>query len=176
MARRDDRILDPSFVSDLVSISIEDLRVRRAECEESEAELSYFRRLLQGKLDILKHEVERRVGGGDPGMEALISNLAFILADGPGSGSRGQHQDVSSPTNSKLQRREVERLVSEAALSSIDDISPLALTEIIERLTEAETKTSDNRRRIQNILDKLLAELVRRYRDGSENIEELLAN
>ncbi|MEO7803859.1 MAG: hypothetical protein ABIS18_05505 [Actinomycetota bacterium] len=174
--RRDDRILDPGFLTDLGSLSIEDLRLRRAECGEVEAELSYARRLLQGKLDILKHEVERRAAGGDPGMEALIGNLQFILADESTGTSLGKHQDVSLPPNFELQRRDIERLASESVLSNIEEISSTELADVIAGLSAVEIKTSEKRRKIQVVHDHLSAEFVRRYRDGSENVEELLSN
>src|SRR5687768_7003734 len=86
--RRYDRIFSPDYLSGLDQVAIADLRKRRAECEQVEAELSFTRRLLQGKLDILTHELERREAGGDTGIQSLKAKLSEIFTErGDGSES-----------------------------------------------------------------------------------------
>ena len=58
--RRIDKVLDPEFVEGLRQISLDELRGRRKEAEQEETDLSYMRRLLQGRLDILRAELARR--------------------------------------------------------------------------------------------------------------------
>ena len=45
---------------DLTELSLEDLRVARRRAEKDEQDLSYVRRLLHGRIDIIKAEVRRR--------------------------------------------------------------------------------------------------------------------
>ena len=174
--RRDDRIFESTYVQDIDSLPIEELRTRRAECAEAEAELSYARRLLQGKLDILGHELKRRAAGGDSDLESLISKLPGILADEGAPTALQRHTTVVMPKNFEKQRRGIDRLASDSTLSMLESLSSGEVTQIVERLTEAESKTSEDRRRIQGVIDKLNAELVRRYREGTEDPSALLSS
>lgn len=172
--RRDDRIFDPGYLDSLEGLPIDELRMRRAECAEAEAELSYSRRLLQGKLDILKHEIERRAEGGDPDLGDLIKKLPSILADEGSPTALQRHMTVVMPKNFEKQRREVDRLASDSALSMMDSLSSGEVTQMLERLSDAESTISEDRRKIQTVIDRLNAELVRRYREGTEDVSELL--
>src|SRR6476661_10317114 len=91
MAAAHDRsahVLDPEYVTDLDTSSIEDLRLMHAECLELETEVSYVRRLTQARIDILEAEIGRRARGES--MEDLIRALPEILADaGPRSTQAG---------------------------------------------------------------------------------------
>src|SRR5262249_23513585 len=64
--RRLDRITAPGFAEDLQDLSLTDLRAKRDECLAEREYLSLLRRLVQGRLDIVRAEVERRRTGGDP--------------------------------------------------------------------------------------------------------------
>ncbi|MGZ4211503.1 MAG: RsiG family protein, partial [Actinomycetota bacterium] len=61
--RRLDRILADGYLADLEKRSTDDVRAMRAETQEEEALLSYERRMLHGRLAILKKELERRARG-----------------------------------------------------------------------------------------------------------------
>ena len=173
--RHDDRIFDDGFIKDVESMSMDDLRGRKGECAELEAELSYARRLLQGKLDIVRHETERRVAGGEAGLEALISNLPQILADDVSSSSLKKHNTVLQPQNSENQRRAVEKLASTGTLAHLEDLSAEELRDLADRLGKAEGQTSERRRRVQDVIDGLNAEMVRRYKEGTEDPSALLS-
>lgn len=173
--RRGDRFLDSSYVEDLENRPFPELRTMRDECEEFEAEVSYGRRLLQGKLDILRHEIDRRRAGGEPGLEELISKLPTILADETGPGGFGRHTRLRLPGAEK-RRREIERLASEDTLAHLDDLSMDELSAMIDRLAEAETKISGERRLILQVLDRISSEMVRRYREGLQDPSALLSN
>lgn len=180
--RRDDRIFDPAYVSDLASLPTPELRRRRGECELFEAELSYTRRLLQGKLDIIRAEIERRSEGSTGGISALKEKLAEILSNGNGSnGTNGpsgnvRHNPIVLPPNAETQRREVERMASETLLSHLDDLPDDELAGIVEGLAAAEKESSQKRRKVQTIIDEIGDELVRRYREGHEDPSALLSS
>lgn len=172
--RRDDRILDPAFLSDVESIPTPELRRRRDECRELEAEFSYARRLLQGKIDILGAELKRRSEGGESGMSDLIRRLPSILADEPRGGGATRMIESELPKNAGKYRRHTERLATEPA--HIDSSSPEELTAMLEELAEEERRVSTDRRKAQHIIDGLNAELVRRYRKGDEDPSALLSS
>ena len=52
--RRIDKVLADDFIADLEKIDIGDLRERRLEAEQEEADLSYVRRMLQGRCGSAK--------------------------------------------------------------------------------------------------------------------------
>ena len=70
---RSARVLDPAYLADLESHSVEELRTMHAECLELETEVSYVRRLTQARIDILEAEIERRASGQS--LEELIEAL-----------------------------------------------------------------------------------------------------
>lgn len=173
--RRADRFLDPSYLDGLESQVIQDLRTMRDECEEFEAEVSYARRLLQGKLDILRHEIDRRRAGGEMASEGLIEKLPAILADEGGPGASGRHTRILLPKAAARRRREIERMASEDTLAHLDDLPMEELSRVIDRLAEAEVKVSQERKQILGVLDRIASELVRRYREGQEDPAALLS-
>ena len=109
--RRVDRVLGEGFLDDLESLSLQELRERRHDAEQEDADLSYIRRLLQGRLDIIRAERERRAkAAGDK----VVDHLSEVLGDGTrsthGSGrflhvepSRGQADRVVSGESSIAQ-------------------------------------------------------------------------
>ena len=50
--RRVDRVLDPEFVADLAGTDLRTLSAKRLDAEQEEVDLSYVRRLIQGRVDI----------------------------------------------------------------------------------------------------------------------------
>ena len=76
--RRVDRVLDPEFVADLAGTDLRTLSAKRLDAEQEEVDLSYVRRLIQGRVDIATAEQQRRLSGST---ESLVDQLASILAD-----------------------------------------------------------------------------------------------
>jgi hypothetical protein len=162
--RRIDKILDPSFVSGLEALSLEDLRARRDDCLAEREHLSLLRRLLQGRAEILKAEVERRAGGDD---SPLIERLSQILADDDHPvTSRGEAVRVAMPEDEMLlARRRVERLASDATLSDPGALDDEQLAATIDALATEEHGVSESRREVIAALDALQDELKRRYKE-----------
>lgn len=162
--RRVDRVLAPDFAEGLGDLELEEVRDRRDLCRSEREYLSFLRRLVQGRRDILQAELERRRRGGEPG--SLVERLAAILADAPEGTSRGEAPIVPVPDDEiALARRRVERLVSDARLSNLTELSDEELEEAIARMDDEERALSDTRGRVIAVHDVLQAELVRRYRE-----------
>lgn len=174
LQRRDDRILDPEILNNVEAVPTTQLRNRRDECRELEAEFSYARRLLQGKIDILGSELKRRSEGGEVGMGDLVSRLPSILADEPRSGGATRLLESDLPRNAGKFRRYTERLAT--GLAHIESSTPEELAAIVEELAAEERKVSEDRRRAQKIIDGLNGELVRRYQKGDEDPSALLSS
>lgn len=172
--RREDRILDPAILAEVESVPTAELRSRRDACRELEAEFSYARRLLQGKIDILGAELKRRSEGGEAAMGDLVSRLPSILADESRSGGATRLLESDLPGNAGMFRRQTERLAT--GLAHIESSTPEELAAVVEELAAEERKVSENRRMAQRIIDGLNAELVRRYRKGDEDPSALLSS
>ncbi len=171
--RRIDRVLDPEFLEGVGDVTLADVRGRRHEAEQEEADLSYVRRLLQGRIDIVRAELSRR-SGDERG--SLVDQLAGILAEGTIGEARGSgHHNVVEPSRVAENRRTVEQLVSDVGVSDVVNRSDEELAESLTRLTSYEAAVSRNRRRVQEVMDACTAEIARRYQSGEATVDDLLA-
>lgn len=164
--RRIDRIRSPGFAQGLGELPLEELRARRDECLAEREYLSFLRRLVQGRAEILRAEVERRGAGGEGG--PLVERLAEILSgEGQGSSpSRGEAVRISLPEEEMLlARRRVERLVADAGLSDPGALDDDELARAVELLAREEREVSGERGEVLAVLDALQDELKRRYKD-----------
>jgi hypothetical protein len=163
--RRIDRIRRPGFVQELDALSLEELRARRDECLAEREYLSLLRRLVQGRAEILRAEVERR--GGERDQEGdLVERLSQVLAAEPQGPSRGEAVKVGVPEEEMLlARRRVERLVADAGLSDPAALDDARLAAAADLLAAEEREVSSSRAEVLVALDALQDELKRRYRD-----------
>ena len=169
--RRIDKVLDPDFVNGLDQLSLDDLRERRREADQEETDLSYMRRLLQGRLDILRAELARRSGEGSD----LVDALPQILADEASGGPRGLGRHMSAePSRADAHRRHVEALVADVDLSNPDAHDDASLRKVLATLEAEEQSVSESRRAVQKVMDTLTGEVTRRYRDGDADPSDLL--
>jgi hypothetical protein len=173
-----ERILDDSYLEGLAELPTEQLRARRAECEEEERAVSYARRVLQGRLDILRAELLRREEKGDSSAESLLSRLPDILghdhvATDPLQ-ARATRLDV--PEAAEHLERELDEIVDEARLLALPDAPTESVEQLIERLRAHEARLSELRRGLFDRIDALRDELAARYKDGRASIGELLGS
>jgi hypothetical protein len=170
--RRVDRVLAPDYLTGLPELGLQDIRSRRAEAEQEEVDLSYARRLLQGRLDILRAEQETRATDGavirEPRTDIeIVGALARILADGPRTDhGMGRYLGNVEPSRVGEHRREAERAVADVGASDLAAISDAALAEAVEHLGDIETRISRTRRSVQIVVDSLTEEIARRYATG----------
>jgi hypothetical protein len=166
------RILDDAYLDALPARSIEDIRSMRAECQDVETGLSYLRRVVQGRLDIVGAELTRRHEGGDPAdVAALVEKLPEILSDhlrAPGNGRLPTTLGPGRPDP------ELEASLAAAAVDDIGTATDERLVEARDALTEVEHAISGRRRALFDRIDALQAELTRRYRTGEASVESLL--
>jgi hypothetical protein len=161
--RRLDRVLEPSFVEGIEALSLEDLRARRDDALDEREYLSLLRRLLQGRAEILKAEVEGRASGAQT---PLVDRLSSILASDEHQGARGEAVRVAVPEDEMLRaRRRVERLAGDAGISDPTALDDEQLGATIDVLVEEEHGISEQRREVMAVLDTLQGELKRRYKD-----------
>ena len=142
-------------------------------CDDLDTELSYYRRLLHGRLDLLEFEQRRRSGTET---RSLIEALPEILA-------AGEHEISSSgvlknlpvePPDMGAGNRPIDRVLGDDFLAHLPTISDEELAEIATELTETERAVSADRRAVYAALEQILEELTRRYRDGLADVDQLL--
>jgi hypothetical protein len=163
--RRIDRIREATYLQGLAELSLEDLRVRRDECLAEREYLSLLRRLVQGRAEILKAELESRGSAQDLG--PLVDRLGQVLGGGEEhSGSRGEAVHVGVPDEEMLlARRRIEALVADAGISDPGSLDDERLESAVETLAAEERVVSDDRTAVLQVLDTLQDELKRRYKD-----------
>lgn len=171
--RRVDLVLAPEFLTDLGDLSLSDLRARRHEAEQEEVDLSFLRRMLHGRIDIVTAELNRRAPDSTSG--AVVDDLSAILADDQRSTfGLGRHVTVE-PSRADEHRRAEEQAAADAITADVEGRTDAELRDALVRLRAHEVEVSDVRRAVQKVMDALSAELTARYRDGSATVDELLA-
>ena len=170
--RRIDRVLAEDYLSGLGEAPIAEVRELRKEAEQEEVDLSYIRRMVQGRLDVIRAELNRREGNGSGN---LVEDLAGILADEPRGPARGLGRHVTvEQSRADSHRRYVEALVADVDLSDVANRTADQLAHAMHTLSEEEQSLSAKRRQVQQVMDACSAEITRRYRDGEAQVETLL--
>jgi hypothetical protein len=174
-SRRIDRVLAEDYLDDLPNLPLGEVRALRDEADQEETDLSYLRRLLQGRLDLVRAEMDRR-RHGDAESADLVAELTRVLADGerPQAHGMGRHQ-AAEPSRVAETRRYLETLLSDVDLSNPHDRSDAELVLAQDILTGEEAKVSVRRRSVQGVFDAASADITRRYRDGEADVGALLA-
>jgi hypothetical protein len=172
--RRIDRVLSDGYLDGLADLPLSDVRALRAEAEQEEADLSYLRRLLHGRVDIIKAELARRRGEFGEST-SIVDDLPRILADDdrPPARGLGRHT-VIEPSRVDEHRRLVERMVADSDLSALAGRTSDQLEGTLARFAEREREISDQRHAVQTVMDACAAEITRRYRDGEADVTSLL--
>ncbi|MFI8220465.1 aerial mycelium formation protein [Streptomyces sp. NPDC085932] len=161
----------------LAALSLPELRALRREAQRDEADLSYLRRLLQGRIDILRAELARRTPVEVPAAPAeasVVQRLGEILQDAPARHrSSARHVTLGTPQGEEYRRLAAEML-DEVELSDLDARTDPELNTGIARLVRHEQQVSRRRQRLQRTADACSAEIARRYREGEAQVEDLL--
>lgn len=170
--RRIDRVLSPDFVRGIEHRPLGTVRALRDDAAQEETDLSYLRRLLHARIDIVRAEQHRRTEGGGASVVAELAHILAANALGPAAGS-GRHQTVE-PSRAEVHRWRVEALVSDVDLSDVSSLPPERLASALEAYLAEESAISRYRREVQQVVDMLNAEIGRRYARGSASVDRLL--
>ncbi|WP_243640157.1 ABC transporter substrate-binding protein [Streptacidiphilus pinicola] len=159
----------------LATTGMDELRTLRREAQQEEADLSYLRRLLQGRVDILRAELHRRSALTGESADTLLEHLPEILADIPSQVRHSaRHLTVSTPS-SRQYRALADELMADARLADLAEQSDEQLIAACRRLTAHERGISRQRHRLQRTVDECSAEIARRYREGEARVDDLLS-
>jgi hypothetical protein len=135
----------------------------KSEVSAIENSVSYYRRLAQGRIEILEAEQRRRAEGGS--VADLVAKLPEILgAEQPrarAADTRVVDPDLEVGPLSWRDGRE--RLVTEdTSLASLPVLADDALVDKLGDLQDFERELSDYRQRLHSVLDAIEHELARR--------------
>jgi hypothetical protein len=169
-----DELLRPGFLENATQAPMAEVRRLRRQAEQEEVNLSYTRRLLQGRLDIVRRELQRRAEDDGRSLVDLLPEILSEKGRGPAHGL-GRHQTVQ-PSAPEEYETWVNSLAPGVDLSAITDLTDAKLEKAARALAEAEKGLSERRRGVQQVMDGLAAELGRRYRDGEADVAALLAD
>lgn len=165
--RRLDQVLEPEYVQALGDLDLNEVRRRRDTAEDVEAQISYYRRMLHGRMDLLDFELRRRAGDED---RSILEALPEILASGMILGSEPalRHIDTNPPLPETTGRRLIDKIMDDGVLASLPEMKDEELGEAIDRLREVETELSGQRRQLHEVIDRLQDEMVSRYRSQQD--------
>jgi hypothetical protein len=163
--------------TDPAELPLDQLRAERARLSEFEDVVSYVRRLAQGRLDLVRAELHRRVDGdgterpfGDPSGE-----LPRILSGGVAAGSGRPPRDVEVSSDHPLVR-ELDEICEAHGYSRLTERTEDELRALVEAISSWEQSRSHERHELFVQIDALTAELVRRYREGAASVDSLLGD
>ena len=169
-----DALRAPDFLENVTRLPMSEVRRLRRDAEQEEVNLSYTRRLLQGRLDIVRRELQRRAESDGRSLVDLLPEILAEKGRGPAHGL-GRHQTVQ-PQAPEEYESWVNSLTPGVDLSSISALPDAKLEKAARSLAAAESGLSERRRGVQQVMDGLAAELGRRYRDGEADVAALLAD
>ncbi|NNE74178.1 MAG: ABC transporter substrate-binding protein [Acidimicrobiales bacterium] len=173
-----DQIADPNYVAGLTERPLDDVREMRNHCQQLENALSYVRRLVQGRLDIVGGEFQRRRDGGEMGtLSDLVHRLPELLSDegivGGGIARAPQEMEAASAVSAAYEVR-LDQVLSVNQLSETAEMTDNELAQLVEKLEDFEKEISQRRHDLHTRIDQLQAEITRRYRTGEASVDSLL--
>lgn len=167
-----DELITLPAPDDLSGCSLGDLRSIRDHYNEVENGLSYARRIVQGRLDTVALETQRRREGSDDG---LIERLPDALAShSRGPGLPRPMPDLEPPAWADDLLRSADEALSPAALADLRELSDAELESVTVALGDIERELSVARHDVHRSIDRVQDELVGRYRSGA-TVDDLLS-
>jgi hypothetical protein len=168
-------VTNPVYLEGLEEWSMDEVRSRRDAATETETGLSYLRRIVQGRLDIVIAEQGHRRSGSRSDASDLVDELPSILAENVHAPGLGRLPALMGPgeLDPELEAR-LEAILPAARLAHLSELSDDGLGIAAESLTDFERTVSSQRRAVLDVLDRLQEEIVRRYRTGEASVDNLL--
>lgn len=172
------RVLADDYAVGVDDLSLDEVRTRRHECQEIELGLSYARRLVQGRLDIIHAELERRgSGGGRSDAGALVDRLkeGEMLGDQSRPPGFGRLPSLMAPDEASDEFSvEIDEVADAESLAKLPELADDVVVKLADQLTTLERSLSGRRRLVFDRIDVFQAEIVRRYKTGSADPDQLL--
>jgi hypothetical protein len=164
------------YLDGLEGWGMDEIRARRNSANELEISLSYLRRIIQGRLDIVLAELRHRASGEPGGVSELVSELPSILGENVHAPGNGRLPLFIGPGEMDPEmERQLEEIFPAGRLAALGDVDDQDLRDVAEKLNEMEHSVSASRRSVFDVIDRLQEELVRRYSSGEATVDDLLS-
>lgn len=158
---------EENFVERLRLEPLAGLRALRKSLREEERQVSYWRRLVQGRLDL----AQAALAGDQPSVEKLTATASGQRPDPLRAGAPRRSPSFANFVNG-IQDRKLAAL-SAAWNTPIPWDDRERLREVEATLAEIERELSRHRRHLHQRIDACTAELVDRYRRDPEELKRL---
>ena len=161
------QILDPEYLAQIDSLALDDLRAMRSRCSEYELTVSYDRRMVQARMEILAAERDRRARGGS--LDELVADLPRILGAETGRASVSATRVVGEQTPSiELHWPDGrEALIADSTLANLPTLDDAEIESTTTRLGEFERELSEIRHELHGVIDQLDKEIASRQVAGT---------
>jgi hypothetical protein len=136
------------------SVNLADLRRMRSGLSEEESRVSYWRRILQARLDLIRSKDETSV---------QVTRLAHVLAD-----ARVSHRRVAALSVEPVTDLAPLPDLAELWDRLVDENDQVAKQRLIDNLQHAEKHLSEYRRQLHERIDRVTLELIARYRENPD--------
>ncbi|MGB7050351.1 MAG: hypothetical protein WBG41_02145 [Acidimicrobiales bacterium] len=173
-------LLVDDYLAGLADKELDEIRAMRTECQHAEVALSYVRRLIQGRLDIVNTFLEYPPVGRSPDLAALVRDLPGILSSGPGRAAGFGHlpmligPDTEDSELTDELMAELDSVLGAEEIGRLADLKRQDLEDLSTRLNAIERRVSGVRRALHERIDALQAEVVQRHKTGQASVDELL--
>ncbi len=166
-------LLSEAALEQLDTLDTDELRRIRSACEVAEEGISYARRLLQGRLDILRAALDQ---SEHPGAGELLAALPALMADQGHVSDPAQSRSlrVRVPADAERYAAVIDAIITEDEVPEGSDEDLADLERVVETLTQVEHELSARRRALFARIDGLREELLARYKDGRADVRDLL--
>ena len=165
--------MDNTRSIDPAELSLDELRAVRNELQHDDDALSYVRRLVQARLDLVNAERRQRVTGH---LLNVAEDLPVILGQHLTGGRASESPRPTEDASEHPLALELDELCSSLGANHVEQLTEAELDALSGALDDFEHARSHERRELFARLDALSAELVRRYRDGEASVDGLLAD
>lgn len=144
----------PPTPVDLAALAIDELRAYRSSLEAEEDRVSYWRRLLHARIDVLTAEAQSEV-------PLTVADLVRVLGDtGTGRSRRALLRIQAAEPLPELPE------VSEIWSDEVDPHDEEAVAESLQRLRDAEQQLTAYRRALHERIGAATEQLILHYRDN----------
>jgi hypothetical protein len=171
-----EEVVAPDYLAGVEEWSIDRVRFRRDEVTEVEIGLSYLRRIVQGRLDIVLAALHQRSDGdATVDLDDFVERLPEILGDRVHAPGLGRLPTLIGPGELDDEwTKRLEAVFPPSRLDRLEELQDTELTIASAALDGLEKSLSSQRRVVFQVIDRLQEELVRRYRTGEATVDSLL--
>jgi hypothetical protein len=170
-----ERVLAPDYLDELTTISMDDLRAMKTECQRLETNVSLNRRVVQGRIDIVGEVLRSRQEGQEPvDVTTLVERLGDILSERTRTPGVGRLSQLLAPSEDDFDTSEVDEVLPAGRLDTLTESSDEELQSLLDALVALDHDISARRKDLFERIDAVHDEMVRRYRTGEETVDSLL--